>query len=175
MVASPPARSPDPAVQQAAEVRHISRHLVSVSAALRVRVSDALLERGHGLGPSVTQLVPNLPAGGLGMSALATRAGLSIQRAGQLVQQLEDDGYVTRVPEEHDGRARRVVYTRRGRKLLRDIDTVLEETSELFDQILGEERFEQLQGDLAELDRALNGPGAGVRIAPADPSGTGRR
>jgi DNA-binding MarR family transcriptional regulator len=147
------------------EVSHISRHLVSVSSAVRTRVSNGLQQRGHRPSIAVTHLVPNLPADGLGMSALAERSGLSIQRAGQLVAQLEDDGYVQRVPDERDGRARRVVYTRRGRKLLADIDELLEEVRERFDTILGKRRAEQLLRDLADLDRELNGPDRGLRIA----------
>ncbi|MBW2270711.1 MAG: MarR family transcriptional regulator [Deltaproteobacteria bacterium] len=146
------------------EVSHISRHLVSVSSAVRTRISDGLRERGHRLTVSVSHLVPNLPAEGLGMSALAERAGLSIQRAGQLVQQLEDDGYLTRVPDARDGRARRVVYTRRGRKLLGDIEALQVEITEQLDEILGKQRTEQLLVDLAELDRELNRSESGVRV-----------
>jgi len=98
------------------------------------------------------------------MSALAERAGLSIQRAGQLVQQLEDDGYLTRVPDARDGRARRVVYTRRGRKLLGDIEALQVEITEQLDEILGKQRTEQLLVDLAELDRELNRSESGVRV-----------
>lgn len=146
------------------EVSHISRHLVSVSSAVRRQISEGLRQRGHQLTVSVTHLVPNLPADGLGMSALADRAGVSIQRAGQLVQQLEDDGYVMRLPDERDGRARRVVYTRRGNKLLRDIDALLDETAEHFTTILGKQRCRRFLGDLSELDRELTGRHGGVRV-----------
>ena len=97
------------------EVSHISRHLVSVSSAVRRQISEGLRQRGHQLTVSVTHLVPNLPADGLGMSALADRTGVSIQRAGQLVQQLEDDGYVMRLPDEQDGRGQQ---QRRGQQRL---------------------------------------------------------
>jgi len=156
---------PEQAVDtEAAEVSHISRHLVSVSTAVRVHISAGLAERGHEPSVAVTHVVPNLPADGLGMSALAARAGMSLQRAGQLVQQLEEEGYVERVADENDGRARRVVYTRRGHKLLRDIDALLEETTERFVEVLGRARYDRLQRDLANLDRGLNGPDSGVRV-----------
>lgn len=143
---------------------HISRHLVAVSSAVRMHVSDGLRERGHVPSPATTHIIPNLPADGLGMSALAARAGLSVQRAGQLVQQLEDEGYVERVADENDGRARRVVYTRRGRRLLGDIEELLEETTERFTEVLGKRGFERLRKDLRALDHALNGEEGGVRI-----------
>jgi DNA-binding MarR family transcriptional regulator len=131
---------------------------------VRIRIADGLRERGHKLTVAVTHIVINLPAEGLGMSALAARAGLSLQRAGQLVAQLEEDGYVQRVPDDEDGRARRVVYTRRGRRLLRDIDSLVDETNALLASIVGEGRFEQLRADLARLDRVLNERAEGIRV-----------
>lgn len=148
-----------------AEVSHVSRHLIAVSTALRARVTQSLLAKGHDLTPSVTELVPNLPPEGLGMSALAERAGVSVQRAGQLVAQLESDGYVERVADDSDGRARRVMYTRRGRKLLSDIDSALVEITDELTAVLGKARYERLVGDLAELDAALGGSERGLRIA----------
>ncbi|MEZ4217486.1 MAG: MarR family transcriptional regulator [Myxococcota bacterium] len=146
-------------------VSHVIRHLIAVSAALRVAITEGLVERGHRLTPSVTELVPNLPAEGLGMSALAERAGVSVQRAGQLVAQLEADGYVERVADPADGRARRVVYTRRGRKLLTDIDALLDEATDQLVGILGKARYERLLRDLADLDAALADSERGLRMS----------
>jgi DNA-binding MarR family transcriptional regulator len=143
---------------------NISRSLVLVSSAVRLRISHGLEEKGHHLSVAVTHIVTNLPPDGLRMSALARRAGLSLQRAGQLVAQLEEDGYVRRVTDSDDGRARRVVYTRRGGRLLRDIDSMLQETNGLLGQIVGESRFGKLMEDLEKLDRALNSNVEGFRI-----------
>jgi DNA-binding MarR family transcriptional regulator len=149
---------------------NISRHLVRVSVAVRSRISNGLLERGHDMSVAVTHIVNNLPADGLGMSKLAERAGLSLQRAGQLVTDLETDGYVERVPDPDDGRARRVVYTRRGKCLLRDIEDMLEEANALLGEIVGEKRFEQLLLDLTKLDRALNANIDGIRVVIGETS-----
>ncbi|MCA9509612.1 MAG: MarR family transcriptional regulator [Myxococcales bacterium] len=99
------------------------------------------------------------------MSALAERAGVSVQRAGQLVAQLEADGYVERVADPADGRARRVVYTRRGRKLLTDIDALLDEATDQLVGILGKARYERLLRDLADLDAALADSERGLRMS----------
>ena len=144
--------------------RNISRNLVRVSAAVRAQISNGLVARGYDLTIAVTHIVSNLPPEGLGMSKLAERAGLSLQRAGQLVADLEADGYVERVPEPQDGRARRVVYTRRGKRLLRDIETMLEETNAALAEVVGEKRLAQLVDDLEKLDRALNAGVDGVRV-----------
>jgi DNA-binding MarR family transcriptional regulator len=143
---------------------NISRHLVLVSSAVRIRIANGLVARGHQLSVAVTHIVNNLPPDGLGMSALSHRAGLSLQRTGQLVAQLEEDGYVERVPDAEDGRARQVVYTRRGHRLLRDINELLRETNDLLAGIVGETRFEKFLEDLAKLDHALNADVEGVRV-----------
>ncbi len=98
------------------------------------------------------------------MSELADRLGLTLQRTGQLVQQLEDDGYLKRVPDELDGRAKRVVYAARGLSLLGDVDRVADEITAEFKAILGVRRFASLCTDLAVLDEALRGNELALRI-----------
>jgi DNA-binding MarR family transcriptional regulator len=151
-------------LEKQAKARPITRHLVALSTAVRLGISEGLRARGHHLTTSITHLVPNLPPDGLGMSALAVRVGMSLQRTGQLVQQLEDDGYIERVPDPSDGRAKRVVYTRRGKKLLRDIDVLTEKATERFVAVLGAARFKKLHAELALLDLAINGPEDAVHV-----------
>ncbi len=146
------------------DASQLSRHLIALATTIRVRVSDGLIERGHVLSPSTTQVIPNLPVAGLGMSELAARLRLTLQRTGQLVQRLEEDGYVERMPDESDGRAKRVVYTKRGEKLVADIDEILEELSEQFAAILGKRGFERLCRELTDLDHAVNGADAPLRV-----------
>jgi len=98
------------------------------------------------------------------MSELADRLGLTLQRTGQLVQQLEDDGYLKRVPDELDGRAKRVVYAARGLRLLRDVDGIADAITEEFTTILGGGRFASLCTDLAALDEELRGSERALRI-----------
>ena len=77
--------------------------------------------------------------------------------------ELEAAGYVDRVADPRDGRARRAVYTPRGRRLLRDIDAVNAAIAAKLIERLGRERFDRLLGDLADLDAAL-GSKEGMRI-----------
>ena len=146
------------------DAAHMSRHLVGLSTAIRLRVREGLQAKGHDLTPSVTHLIPNLPVDGLGMSELAARVRQSLQRTGQLVQQLEEDGYVERVPDPSDGRAKRVVYTARGRALVADIDALMEETTARFAEVLGSKRFARWCRDLEWLDREINGDDGTVRV-----------
>lgn len=145
-------------------VRRMSRHLIGLSTAMRLRMRAGLIERGHDLRPSTAQVVPNLPPEGLRISELAARLRVTLQRTGQLVSELEEVGYVDRVPDPADGRARRVVFSRRGLELIRDIDEITQEITEAFAAELGAERLEQLCALLAELDIAVNGVDAPVRV-----------
>ncbi|MBK7950586.1 MAG: MarR family transcriptional regulator [Deltaproteobacteria bacterium] len=142
----------------------MSRHLIGLATVMRLRMRAGLLERGHELRPSTAQVIPNLPPDGLRMTELAARLRLTLQRAGQLVAELEEVGYLERVPDPSDGRARRVTYTRRGRALIRDIDEITRETMTHFTDKLGGDRFARLCALLAELDVAVNGADAPVRV-----------
>ena len=146
----------------------MSRHLNGLATAMRLRMRAGLLARGHELRPSTAQVIPNLPPEGLRMTELAARLRLTLQRAGQLVAELEEVGYLERVPDPADGRARRVVFTRRGRTLVRDIDEITRETTRFFSEQIGEAGFERLCEGLAALDVAVNGVDAPVRVMGVD-------
>ena len=147
-----------------AEIQRMSRHLIGLSTAMRMRMSTGLLERGHDLRPSTAQVIPNLPEEGLRMSELATRLRLTLQRTGQLVGELEEVGYVERIPDPTDGRARMVVFSPRGLELIHDIDEITLEITGEFAGHLGRERFETLCTLLSELDVSVNGADAPVRV-----------
>ena len=72
------------------DVERMSRHLIGLSTAMRLRMSSGLLDRGHDLRPSTAQVIPNLPLDGLRMTDLAARLRLTLQRTGQLVFELEE-------------------------------------------------------------------------------------
>jgi len=150
------------------DVERISRHLIGLSTAMRLRMSSGLLDRGHELRPSTAQVVPNLPIEGLRISDLAARLRLTLQRTGQLVNELEEVGYVERVPDPSDGRAKRVVFSSRGLELIRDIDEITREITDAFAALLGEDRFEDLCRLLSELDIKVNGADAPVRVLSQD-------
>lgn len=155
--------APDPSDS----VARMSRHLIGLSTAMRLRMSSGLIERGHDLRPSTAQVIPNLPIEGLRVSDLAARLRLTLQRTGQLVGELEEVGYVERVPDPNDGRAKRVVFSKRGQLLIRDIEEITREITDSFAAELGIDRFETLCELLDELDVKINGADAPVRVMSA--------
>jgi DNA-binding MarR family transcriptional regulator len=151
---------------RAGDADQLARHLLALSTAIRDRIAAGLLARGWALGPATTQVLPNLPLEGLGMSELAARLRLTLQRTGQLVQELEADGYVARRADARDGRAKRVVYTRRGEALVRDADAVIARVSGELAALVGAARFRRFGVVLADLDTAVNGEGAALLLPP---------
>ncbi|HEY8121349.1 MAG TPA: MarR family transcriptional regulator [Myxococcota bacterium] len=144
----------------------LARHLLALSTAIRDRISAGLVARGYALSAATTQVLPNLPLEGLGMTELASRLRLTLQRTGQLVQQLEGDGYVARESDARDGRAKRVVYTRRGRALVRDVGAVLARVRGELAAVIGDARFARFSAEIASLDTALNGEDAALLLPP---------
>jgi DNA-binding MarR family transcriptional regulator len=130
-----------------------------------MRVRDRVQERGHELGASATHIVPNLPIEGIGITELAGRLRMSLQRTGQLVKSLEDAGYVKRIADPADGRAKRVMYTARGRRLVAELDEIMDEITEELVDAVGKRRFDQFRGVLADLDNSVNGEDAPLRLS----------
>lgn len=148
----------------------MSRHLIALASATRLRMREGLVARGHDLRPSTAQVIPNLPVDGLRMTELAARLRLTLQRAGQLVAELEEVGYLERIADPDDGRAKRVVFTRRGRRLVRDIDEITRETNAFFASKIGSARLRALRGLLEDLDVAVHGADAPVLVVGTGPA-----
>lgn len=142
------------------------RELLGVALAVRKRMRRGLIERGHDLHPSHTAVIPNLPAEGLRLTELAERLRVSVQRAGQLVQELADAGYVERVADASDARAKLVRYSARGRRLMRDVAEVDAELRRELAKRLGEAKLAQLASAVGALHRELVGPEAALLLEP---------
>lgn len=88
---------------------------------------------------------------GVRLTALADRAGVTKQSAGALVDALERGGYVTRVPDPTDARARLVRLAARGlaaQRRAREVERVVHEE---WLAILGPQRLATLQDALEQL------------------------
>lgn len=62
-----------------------------------------------------TPVVVNLPSGGIRLTDLAQAAEISKQAMAELVEDLEAHGYLERIPDPTDGRAKLLVMTDRAR------------------------------------------------------------
>jgi DNA-binding MarR family transcriptional regulator len=84
-------------------------------------------------------------------SELAERAGMTKQGMGQLVADLEKKGYVERVEDPADGRAKLVRLTQKGRRHVRDAREIIDEIEEAYALRLGDGRLETLRAILTDL------------------------
>ena len=72
----------------------------------------------------------------------------------QIVLDLEEQGYITRVPDPSDRRATLVAFTEEGWLFVRDAQEVKQEMEAEYLAILGQERFEELRQSLMLLAEA---------------------
>jgi DNA-binding MarR family transcriptional regulator len=130
---------------QLARQHHIGRLLLRASRSFSERAILRFQARGYpGLGTAHVALLPYIELTGTRITTLAERAGLTKQAVGQLVQELERLGYVTRQADPRDGRAILVTFTETGRQLLRDGLAIIQEIEEEDTKILGEEGVRDL-------------------------------
>jgi DNA-binding MarR family transcriptional regulator len=86
---------------------------------------------------------------------IARAQDVSKNAVGQLVSELEDLGYVERVPDPGDGRAKIVRYTRKGRALIADAADIAEQLDAEIVAIVGTRRLGELRSTLADICRHL--------------------
>ena len=113
---------------------------------------ERLRARGHAdLTVAHTALLANLDVGGTRITSLATRAGMTKQSMGQLVQDLERKGYVQRATDPSDERASIVTFTAAGWQFLRDAAAIKQEIEAEYRQALGDAGFAALVQGLTRL------------------------
>jgi DNA-binding MarR family transcriptional regulator len=117
---------------------------------------DKLAARGH---PEVRyahgSVFQFLDDAGTRVSVLAERAQITKQAMAQLVAHLEAHGYVERVPDPSDRRAKLVRTTARGREVFGVVREVLAEVDARLAERLGEAKVRRLRALLQDLDAAL--------------------
>jgi DNA-binding MarR family transcriptional regulator len=125
------------------------------------RAMEALLvarlaERGHGaVRPPHGAVLQYLDDAGTRVSVLAERAAVTKQSMAELVAHLERHGYVERVPDPGDRRAKLVRATPRGREVFAIARDVMAEVTARVTERLGERRVRELRALLEELRAAL--------------------
>jgi len=94
---------------------------------------------------------------GLRPSQLADRAGITKQSVNDLLGDLDRHGYLLRVPDPTDGRARMIRLTSKGRRLEQAIYAEAGAAQMRIADILGPRRFAQLNSSLELLAEQLTG------------------
>ena len=131
---------------------NIGRLLLRAQRDFDTALNARLRERGYpGVRLAHSALFAHIDPEGTRSSELAERAGMTKQGMGQLVADLEKKGYVERVEDPGDGRARVVRLTKKGRRHVRDAREIIGEIEEAYARRLGDGRLETLRAILNDL------------------------
>jgi DNA-binding MarR family transcriptional regulator len=120
--------------------------------AMETRVFEELAAAGFDdITPSQARVFQRIAPEGSRLSDLARQAGITKQSAGFLIDQLERLGYVHRVPDPGDGRARLVRIAERGHRSVEASRAVVSRVEAEWETHLGARRMAQLRRILADL------------------------
>ena len=120
------------------------------------RLHERLVERGHPeVRPPHGDVLQYLDDAGTQVAELARRARVAKQSMAELVSHLERHGYVERVPDPGDRRAKLVRATARGREVYAIAREVVAEVEAEWTAALGAARMRQLRALLEELNATL--------------------
>ena len=118
-----------------------------------VRASNS---RAHTLGhknlrPAHARFMVFLGWEGSRITDIARAMDVTKNAVGQLVTELEGLGYVERVPDPADGRAKIVRYTDEGKALIADAASIADQLNTEIANILGPQRLGELRSMLADI------------------------
>ena len=132
--------------------QHFGRLLLRTYRAFSSRALEKLRLRGYtGLALAHTMLLTNVDVQGTRLTALAEQVGVSRQAIGNLVRDLEQQGYVMRTVDPMDRRAFIVTLTEAGWRLLGAVVDVKMEIEIEYSAILGAEQMQMLRTQLIRL------------------------
>jgi DNA-binding MarR family transcriptional regulator len=133
--------------------------------ALNDRVLARLADHGHDeVRPAHGAVFQYLDDTGTTVSVLADRAQMTKQAMAELVKHLETHGYVRRVPDPTDRRAKLVVPTERGHDVIAIAQGLVPELEHEVGEILGADRVRDLRADLEVIRRAIPAGGSHAQV-----------
>ena len=123
---------------------------------LNARLIERVGDRGYDdVRPALSVVFQHMRDEGSRITEIAERAQLTKQTVVYLVNELERLGYVERVPDPADGRAKLVRQTKRGEEAVAEARRVAVEIEREIEAQFGRRRTEQLRELLEELHEAL--------------------
>jgi DNA-binding MarR family transcriptional regulator len=116
---------------------------------VRDQIYSGVVAAGYDdLNPAHVGLIRYPTLGGLRPTKLAEQVGITKQSVNDLLGHLEHHGYLMRVPDPADGRARVIRLTAKGQRLERTINAEAQAAEMRIAEILGPRRFAQLHSSL---------------------------
>jgi len=135
---------------------NVGQPLMEVAKDFQKRALALFYEFGHtGLQPSHQAVLNYLRLSGTRLTDLAEQASMTKQAMGQLVDELERLGYVTRRPDPTDGRAKIVQFTEQGLELIHDGRKIVAAIQMDYAELIGDKKLSVLRDTLKELRGAI--------------------
>ncbi|MCM3924756.1 MarR family winged helix-turn-helix transcriptional regulator [Frankia sp. AiPs1] len=132
--------------------RSLQRHAIDFGQWIVQTGSERAKVRGHpALRPAHSNIFTHMDPSGSRMAEIARAQDVSKNAIGQLVDELEDLGYVERVPDPTDGRAKILRYGEKGIQLLIDAMEIGEEIKQDLASMIGDEKLALLDEILEEI------------------------
>jgi DNA-binding MarR family transcriptional regulator len=139
-----PEQMPDRQAIRRTQPRNTTALLGIAYMTLGHRIVQGVIARGFPQRPAHSAVMAHIDIdGGTRLTTIAARANITPQAVGELVDDLEDLGYVVRRPDPDDRRAKRIVLTDRGKAC---VDAALETIATL------EAELEDLLGSATHAD-----------------------
>ncbi len=144
--------------------------------AINARIAEDLAAAGFpDLRPAHFSVFQHLDPDGSRASDLADRAQMTKQSMGELVAYLEQQGYLERLPDPNDRRARIVRRTERGLAVERTARASIQRLDEEWTRRLGPERMGLFRELLTDLVAVVEAPATGAPLGgTAEPDEAGR-
>ena len=118
---------------------------------LGFKIVDGVVGAGYPQKPSHSAVFAQIGSEGKRLTDLARGADMTPQAMGELVDELEELGYLERRPDPTDRRAKLIVLTDRGHACIAAGIATIEGIEERIDEILGTRGHAQLRGLLTKL------------------------
>jgi DNA-binding MarR family transcriptional regulator len=151
--------------------RNLPRHIISAALALNERLISHCAAAGHtGLKAAFNFVLSHCNGDGSRSVDIAKNCGITPQAAGQTVNELERLGYMKRKPDPEDKRAKRLVLTAKGKKLMADAQRFAVDLDAELAAVVGAAALDEFKRSSALLYRQLladtEGSGATADSAP---------
>lgn len=131
---------------------HVGWRLWQASRSWQAEFAEAMRAAGHGwFSESRAGLLGHIPRRGIRQATLIERVDISKQAIQQLLDGLETEGVIARLPDPEDKRGKLVHYTQRGLAALGDGDRIKLEIERGYRDRLGQGPFEALMAALRGL------------------------
>lgn len=136
---------------------NLPQHLGDLVAWTNRRLMEKTIARGHnGLKMTFADILVNMAfSRSRRLVDIAERTGMSKQALGQIASEIEQLGYIKRVPDPEDGRAKNLQFTATTKKLIEDSLLAVDEVEQEFIEAIGEEKVAELREIVYELASKL--------------------